>query len=461
MQALSHDSHSVSPPQNTQRRRVRINSSADEIPGGAPSYSRVNDLEAQDSGSFESLERVDGTTAEANGLWQAHQNGGNMISSEHNSAGTAAQPDDEDVYTYSGNTQGGVFYHLLQAYKTPTTVANYSTERSGRSPPRVPESVSHHGSSGNATPKKKWYNQEKNTQSQETLATLIGAAAELANPKAESKLPQRPQHKRNSSTPLLSKIWKAKEDQDAKIKIHVASILKRQQYIIKMCRALMVVGAPTHRLEEYLATTAKVLEVNSQFLYIPGCMIISFDDTRKLPHLTFQKIPANHIPVTHTAEVKIVRVAQGVNLGKLKDCHEIYKEVLHDVISLDDALVALDELINRPDQHPVWLNVIMYGLASVAVSGFFKARWIDMGPIFIMGTVLGFLQLVVAPLSKTYNTVFEISAAILMTCVSRALGSIRGGNLFCFSALTQSSIAMILPGWVCFTRIIRVLNIIC
>jgi uncharacterized membrane protein YjjP (DUF1212 family) len=84
-----------------------------------------------------------------------------------------------------------------------------------------------------------------------------------------------------------------------------------------------------------------------------------------------------------------------------------------------------------------------------------------MGPIFVMGTVLGFLQLVVAPLSKTYNTVFEISAAILMTCVSRALGSIQGGNLFCFSALTQSSIAMILPGWVCFTRTIRVLNSIC
>ncbi|KAJ4353543.1 uncharacterized protein N0V89_005273 [Didymosphaeria variabile] len=429
MEEFPHDSLSVSPPQGTERRRVRINSSAAEIPGGSPSYSRVNDLEAQHSGSSGSLQPVDDTTAEVNGLWQAHRNGGNLDSSEYPSAGTTTQPDDEDVYTYSGNTQGGVFYHLLQAYKTPTAAANYSSAE--YSPPRLPESVSRPGSSGGATPRKKWYEQEKKANhSQETLATLIGAAAELANPKMESKLNHRPQHKRNSSNPLISKIFKAKEEQDAKIKIHVASILKRQQYIIKMCRALMIVGAPTHRLEEYLAMTAKVLEVNSQFLYIPGCMIISFDDT-----------------LTHTAEVKIVRTAQGVNLGKLKDCHEIYKEVLHDVISLDDALAALDELINRPDQHPVWLNVIMYGLASVAVSGFFKARWIDMGPIFIMGTVLGFLQLVVAPLSKTYNTVFEISAAILMTCISRALGSIRGGNLFCFSALTQSSIAMILPGW--------------
>ncbi|KAF1968550.1 DUF1212-domain-containing protein [Bimuria novae-zelandiae CBS 107.79] len=424
MQEFAPDTPSMSLPQNTERRRVRINSSAAEIPRAATSYSQVRDVETQEQ---DSLQHVDDSVAEANDLWQAHRNGDILDQSDYPSAGTATQShQDTDEYAYSGNTKGGIFYQLLQAYKTP--MANYSSAGS-ISPPRMPESASRPGSSGGATPRKKWYEQEKDARSQETLATLVGAAQQLANPKAEGTLHSR-HHKRNSSNPILSKIWKAKEEQDARIKIHVATILKRQQYIIKMCRALMLVGAPTHRLEEYLATTAKVLEINSQFLYIPGCMIISFDD-----------------PLTHTAEVKIVRAAQGVNLGKLKDCHEIYKEVLHDVLGVDDALNALDELINRKDQHPVWLNVLMYGLASVAVSCFFQARWIDMGPIFIMGTLLGFLQLVVAPMSKTYNTVFEISAAILMTCISRALGSIRGGNLFCFSALTQSSIAMILPGW--------------
>lgn len=125
----------------------------------------------------------------------------------------------------------------------------------------------------------------------------------------------------------------------------------------------------------------------------------------------------------------------------------MYKEVLHDVIDLDEATTRLDDIINAKDRHPVWLCVIMYGLASGAVSCFFKARLIDLPVIVVLGCILGFLQLVVAPLSKTYSTVFEISAAILMTCISRALGSIRGGSLFCFSALTQSSIAMILPGW--------------
>ena len=41
----------------------------------------------------------------------------------------------------------------------------------------------------------------------------------------------------------------------------------------------MSYGAPTHRLEEYMRMSARVLEVEGQFLYIPGCMIISFDDS--------------------------------------------------------------------------------------------------------------------------------------------------------------------------------------
>jgi uncharacterized membrane protein YjjP (DUF1212 family) len=340
----------------------------------------------------------------------------------------------------SGGIQGGVLHHLLQAYKNPTPpYPDWSSE--GTITPPQANTESRPGSSKNAaTPRrKKWYEQEKGTRSQETLATLVGASAKLANPHKEKEdgalpkaQPRRGRHqKRNSSGGILSMVWKAKEDRDAKIKVHVADLLKRQRYIIEMCRALMLFGAPSHRLEEYLAMSAKVLEMKAQFLYIPGCMIISFDDV-----------------LTHTAEVKIVRTTQGVNLGKLKDTHEIYKEVLHDVISLDEALTRLSEVINAEAQHPVWLNVLMYGLASAAVSTFFQARFIDMPVIFGLGCILGFLQLVLAPMSPTYATVFEVSASILMSFLSRAIGSIRGGNLFCFSALAQSSIALILPGWV-------------
>jgi uncharacterized membrane protein YjjP (DUF1212 family) len=224
---------------------------------------------------------------------------------------------------------------------------------------------------------------------------------------------------------------KPRMEEEARITIHVANILKRQEYIIKLCRALMLYGAPTHRLEEYLRMIAKVLEINGQFLYLPGCMIVSFDDV-----------------LTHTAEVKIVRTIQGVNLGKLKDVHEIYKEVLHDVIHLEEATVRLDDIMKAKDWFNPWLRVLMYGFASATVAPFaFGGRPIDMPICFILGSLLGFLQIIVAPWSDVYSNVFEIGAAVLTSFLARAFGSIRGGDLFCFSAIAQSAIVLILPGY--------------
>lgn len=72
---------------------------------------------------------------------------------------------------------------------------------------------------------------------------------------------------------------------------------------------------------------------------------------------------------------------------------------------------------------------------------------IDIPIAWFLGCILGFLQLIVAPRSPLYSNVFEISAAVLTSFLARAFGSINGGNLFCFSALSQSAIALILPGY--------------
>jgi len=179
--------------------------------------------------------------------------------------------------------------------------------------------------------------------------------------------------------------------------------------------------------------TARVLEIDGQFLYIPGCMIISFDDRS-----------------THTTEVKLVKAAQGVDLGKLADTHEIYKEVVHDVIGVEEAIQRLDEVMKKKPQFPVWLLIILHGFASATVGPFaFNARPIDMPIAFLLGCLLGTLQLVISPRSVLYSNVFEITAAVLTSFLARAFGSIpyQGGRLFCFSALAQSSIALILPGY--------------
>lgn len=180
--------------------------------------------------------------------------------------------------------------------------------------------------------------------------------------------------------------------------------------------------------------SARVLEIDGQFLYIPGCMIISFDDNS-----------------THTTEVKVVRTEQGLDLGRLVDVHSIYKEVVHDVIGVEEATQRLQVIMKRNNKYSVWFRVFTHGCASATVGPFaFQARLIDMPVCFLLGCLLGTLQLVMSPRSSVYANVFEISTVVLTSFLARAFGSIKfhGEHLFCFSAMAQSSIALILPGYI-------------
>ncbi|PMD44967.1 DUF1212-domain-containing protein [Hyaloscypha variabilis F] len=337
--------------------------------------------------------------------------------------------------------RGGVLSSLLKLYNAPYGGhSRRGSDSSTEEPSLGGTGTGSRGSSGTTTPRTKaakWYNHKN--QSHDTLAGLVEASAILGaqggvrNPK---KKPSRPgMHKKTHSGNLISsaisKMNKPRLEDEIRITVHIAETLSRQKYLLKLCRALMSYGAPTHRLEEYMKMSARVLELDGQFLYLPGCMIISFDDVS-----------------THTTEVKLVRSPQGVDLGKLKDIHEIYKEVVHDVIGVEEATQRLDIIIASKQKYNKWILVFVYGFASATVAPFaFEARLIDLPIAYILGCILGFLQLIAAPKSDLYSNVFEISAAVITSFLARAFGSIRGGNLFCFSALAQSSIALILPGY--------------
>jgi len=315
--------------------------------------------------------------------------------------------------------RGGVLSQLLKLHKG----------SDAHSPRNNQSASSSKAGTGATTPdRRKWYDQ--NT-SQDTLATLIEASTKLAKPaqpQSDGKKP-RTQHKRNGSIAnRLSALWTQEETH---VRGHIADTLARQSFILKVCRALMLYGAPTHRLEEYLIMTARALEIEAQFLYIPGCMVIAFDDAS-----------------THTTEVKLVRLAQGIDLGKLKDVHRIYKEVIHDVTSVEEATGNLDELMAKKAKFHPWLRVLVFGLTSLTASPFsFHARFIDLPLCFLFGCLVGMLQLIVAPMSPLYSNVLEVTATVVVSFLARAFGSIRGGDLFCFSALAQGGIVMLLPGY--------------
>jgi len=277
----------------------------------------------------------------------------------------------EDYVARPDQYRGGVLSSLLKLYNNPNTQGSHSRKGSDVS---ASPSHSHGGTmpgsaenSGTTTPRtkhQKWYKQQHKSQSQETLVNLIEASSMLgAHAGAQGSMtpkktgPVRPGARRTQSGTLIGsamhKFTKPRLEDEIRITIHIAETLSRQKYLIKLCRALMSYGAPTHRLEEYMKMSARVLEIDSQFLYIPGCMIISFDDAS-----------------THTTDVKLVRSVQGVDLGKLKDVHEIYKEVVHDVIGVEEATQRLETIIANKQKNHAWVLVFVYGLASASVAPF-------------------------------------------------------------------------------------------
>ncbi|PYI36849.1 DUF1212 domain membrane protein [Aspergillus indologenus CBS 114.80] len=284
---------------------------------------------------------------------------------------------------------------------------------------------------GTTSPRKgkpRWYKKPPNM----STSTLVGAPSHsgastpISNQLLSVASRRRDRHSRRRSFRLEDEI---------QVTLRIAEIIARQRYIMQLCKALMMFGAPTHRLEEYMLMTSKVLEIESQYLYVPGCMIMAFDD-----------------PSTRTTEVKLVRVVQGVNLGRLSDTHNVYKNVIHDVIGIEEATGELEELMTKKPRFNKWIIVFVYGLATAMVGPFaFSARPIDMPIIFFNGCLLGVMQHVIAPRSVLYNNVFEVTAAVLTSFLARAFGSIHrphgSGRLFCFSAIAQSSIALILPGY--------------
>ncbi|KAK1148719.1 hypothetical protein N8T08_008604 [Aspergillus melleus] len=341
---------------------------------------------------------------------------------------TPMEERDPDAYVERPtHYRGGILSSLLKLYDQP--VSHF--------PPRGRYGHSRQSSSGDLSgrglspdpswkPQKprKWYEKSPN----QSMTSLSGSTAK------SSPISKLTRSRSSGTVPLAPKrMGRPQLEDEIRVTVHIAELLSRQRYLIRLCRALMKYGAPTHRLEEYMKMTARVLEIDGQFLYIPGCMIISFDDAS-----------------THTTEVKVVRSPQGIDLGKLSDVHAVYKEVIHDVIGIEEAIQRLDEIMKKKNKYPIWLLILVHGCASASVGPFaFNARPIDMPIAFLLGCLLGTLQLVLSPRSDLYSNVFEISAAVLTSFLARAFGSIRynGDRLFCFSALAQSSIALILPGY--------------
>ena len=228
-----------------------------------------------------------------------------------------------------------------------------------------------------------------------------------------------------------NKFKKGRRKNEATIIVSMGKTRTCQNYLVELCKALMLYGAPTHRLEGCLITSSRVLGLQAQFLYIPGFMIICFEDLS-----------------TRTTNVQLVCIKHEIHLRKLCDVHEVYKNVIHCRISVEDATSELVRVKMQKPRYPKWVLLFAHGFASASVGPFaFKAQFSDLPICLLLGLILGFSQLYILPLSEPFARILEVAVAGVTSFLARYIGSLQGGDRFCFSAMAQSSIALILPGY--------------
>lgn len=170
----------------------------------------------------------------------------------------------------------------------------------------------------------------------------------------------------------------------------MAAILQRQEFILKLARALMMFGAPTHRLPAQLCATARVLDAPLSCLLLPDVLLLAFEDA-----------------ATGTSSIRFIRQAAALDLGKLARAHELYWRVIHDETAVDEASRELDILMLERPLYNAWKIVAIGGCCSAAIcSVSFSGSFIDSLVSAPLGALLVAIQ-ILSVRNELYSNVFE------------------------------------------------------
>ncbi|KAI0639626.1 DUF1212-domain-containing protein [Trametes polyzona] len=222
--------------------------------------------------------------------------------------------------------------------------------------------------------------------------------------------------------------------------------VSRQKFVLRLAKALLSFGAPSHRIESQLASAGEILDMHVAFVHLPNLIMVTFLDSD-----------------TRTSETHFVRAGGRVALTALHKVHLVYRDVLHDKIGATEGCNQLKRILQARPLYDIWTRCLLaFFCASIICVLSFGGSIVDMFVSGVSASVLQYLGLNAAAKSSIYANVYEISVSIVVSFIARLLGTLPG-NIFCYSAISSAGVVLILPG---FTILISALeltsrNILC
>jgi len=201
-----------------------------------------------------------------------------------------------------------------------------------------------------------------------------------------------------------------------------------------MARALMTYSAPSHRIESQLLSAARILEVDADYVHLPGILLCSFGNAD-----------------SKTSETHFLKCGGRLNLGALHKVHQVYRMVVHDEISAEDANLDLNKILESPLIYGSVMRVILAFMISALICPLaFGGSILDMWIAGLGGVSLALMHLFTASKSQLHASVFEVTVTIVISFVARALSSVPS-QLFCYTSISSAAIVSILPGYLVLT----------
>ncbi|TFY59848.1 hypothetical protein EVJ58_g5521 [Rhodofomes roseus] len=215
--------------------------------------------------------------------------------------------------------------------------------------------------------------------------------------------------------------------------------IKREKFVMKLAKALLAFGAPSHRIESQLQSASHVLRLDARFVHFPNMIMVTFQS-----------------PQGSTNEIHFIRASGRVALTSLHRVHTVYREVLHDRLSTDEGVKKLDEILRAKPHYSIYFRCLLaFICASIICVLAFGGSLLDM---FLAGAAASILQLLglrAAAKSSVYANVYEISVSIIVSFVARGFGTVPN-QIFCFSAISSGGVVLVLPG---FTVLVSALEL--
>jgi uncharacterized membrane protein YjjP (DUF1212 family) len=152
-----------------------------------------------------------------------------------------------------------------------------------------------------------------------------------------------------------------------------ARISRATGFLMKLARALHTYGMPSHRLEVALRQVSERMGVESQFVVTPTFITAS-------------------VGPSEMAQTTLLRLEPGrINLEKQGELHHLTGDVCARRLTLEQAVVLLDELLVRPPSHGPLATVASFALASAAAAVFFDGGRAEALTALAIGLVTGLL----------------------------------------------------------------------